>query len=245
MSFWEYLILFGCVIVGGSLAYRTKNFTGKSIRLLLSFSGSYFLGITVLHLMPGVFMEADSSVGLWMLAGFFIQLTLEQLSLGIEHGHIHAHHHGSWRFAMQIMIGLCIHAYMEGLPLGQYAEFHALQHGHEHGHHHLLIGIILHKMPAAFALMSMLLLSGYSQKWVWLCLIIFASMSPLGALSAELIHANVHWMRNLMALVIGSFLHLSTTILFESDDSHQHRIAWKKMMVIALGIGLSILSSYV
>jgi hypothetical protein len=39
-----------------------------------------------------------------------------------------------------------------------------------------------------------------------------------------------------MAVVIGIFLHLSTTILFESDEGHQYNV--RKAISIALGVAL-------
>lgn len=242
MSFWEYLLLFLSVILGGGLAFLFKTYNQKGLGLVLSFSGSYLLGITVLHLMPGVFSHPEPSIGLWVLVGFFIQLLLEQLSKGVEHGHIHAHQHASASFAIQVMLGLCLHAFLEGLPLSNYPDFHAHHHAESHNHNHLLYGIILHKAPAAFALVILLLLSSFKKKVVIAALIIFASMSPLGAWLMAQLHFSEQLLTSLIALVIGSFLHISTTILFEADDTHQHKVSWRKMLVILLGIGIALLT---
>ena len=242
MSFWEYLLLFLSVILGGGVAFQLKTYDKKHLGLVLSFSGSYLLGITVLHLMPGVFSHAEPSFGIWVLVGFFIQLLLEQLSRGVEHGHVHAHQHASGGFAIQVMLGLCLHAFIEGLPLSNYSEFHAHHHEVVHSHNHLLYGIVLHKAPAAFALVILLLLSKFSKKTVFISLIVFASMSPLGALITSQIQFSEQLLTSLIAVVIGSFLHISTTILFEADDTHQHKISWRKMAVIVLGTGIALLT---
>ncbi len=64
-------------------------------------------------------------------------------------------------------------------------------------------------------------------------------MGPLGmSLSAHSFLA-AHT-RELMAFVIGIFMHISTTILFESSDIHRFNLA--KLAAIALGTGLGILS---
>ena len=242
MSIWEYGVLFLSVVIGGSIAfiytYKGQNF----LKLALSFSGSYLLSITVLHLMPGVFSVADHYTGYWILAGFLVQLLLEQFSKGLEHGHIHVHQHKHQSFPFAVMFGLSLHAFLEGLPLSHYEHFHQEHHGHDHGHFQLLIGIVLHKLPAAFALVSLLILSRFSKKLAWLCLIVFALMSPMGALLAGSFQLSAKQTANLLAFVIGSFLHISTTILFEADDTHQHRISWKKLGVILLGMALAVLS---
>ena len=242
MSIWEYLLLFFSVVLGGGLALVFKTYEKRVLSLVLSFSGSYLLGITVLHLMPGVFSDPEVSIGIWVLVGFFIQLLLEQLSIGVEHGHIHAHKHASTSFAFQVMLGLCLHAFLEGLPLSNYPEFHAHHHDLEHNHNHLLYGIILHKAPAAFALVILLMLSKFSKKVIILSLVLFASMSPLGAIIMEYMHFSEQLLSSLIAIVIGSFLHISTTILFEADDTHQHKVSWKKMLVILSGIGIALLT---
>jgi zinc transporter ZupT len=242
MTFWEYAILFLSVLIGGGLAFYLKAHQKSLLSLVLSFSGAYLLGITVLHLMPGVFSGDSHNIGIWVLAGFLIQLLLEQLSRGVEHGHVHAHHHAPAAFAVQVMIGLCLHAFMEGLPLSGYEEFYTLKYHQELTHNHLLYGIILHKAPAAFALVILFLLSEF-RKWVAaLCLFIFASMSPLGALLAAYIGFEGQALTIVIAVVVGSFLHISTTILFESDKTHQHKTSWKKMAVMLAGMGIAFLT---
>jgi zinc transporter ZupT len=190
MAFWQYAVLFGVVMIGGLAGYYARLVKKSRMQIVLSFTGAYIFGVTVLHLMPGVFHDGEHIPGLWILLGFFIQLLLDQLSSGVEHGHIHAGHSAQFSFAIPIMIGLSLHAFLEGLPLANYADFHFAHHGHSHNHEHLLIGLILHKLPAAFALVVLLRLSGFSKSFVLICLTIFASMSPLGAALAEILPWN-------------------------------------------------------
>ena len=242
MSIGQYLLLFVSVLVGGLLAFYLKRCDRASMQLVLSFSGAYVLGITVLHLLPHAFTGEPTTIGLWILGGFFIQLFLEQLSGGVEHGHIHPENNASPGFAASIMIGLCAHAFLEGMPLSHYHELGDLHtHDHNHGHQHYLVGIILHKLPAAFALVILLLLSGFRQSLVLICLLVFAAMSPLGALVAEQLPISDVWQRRLIALVIGSFLHISTTIIFESDRGH-HRVSVRKLIAIVAGTLLAVFS---
>lgn len=249
MGFVQYLLLFSSVLIGGSLAFYLRRNDKKLIQLLLSFSGAYILGITFLHLVPETYAEGEYT-GLFILLGFFIQLMLEQLSRGVEHGHIHALHDAKPSAAFAIMLGLCLHAFIEGLPLDILAHVHE---GHVHGDHvhesleanHLLFGIIIHKIPAAFALGILLLLSGFKDKTVILYLVIFGTMSPLaaaiggyldgqGLLSPDIRSA-------IMAIVIGSFLHIATTILFETDTNH--KIPINKLIAVLVGLGIAILTS--
>ena len=244
MGVLEYGLLVFSVLAGGAVAFWVKNYSKKTVQLVLSFSGAYILGITVLHLMPGIFQNQTSSIpmGIWILAGFFLQLILEQLSSGVEHGHIHASDHLKSSMVFTIMLGLCIHAIMEGLPLEGYDQFHQSTHRESHGHHHFLYGIVLHKAPAAFALAFLLLLSQIKPRLVVLYLIIFAMMTPLGAAIGHYLELDLKTYRVLIAIVVGSFLHIATTILFEVDSTHHHRISWEKMLTIILGLGISIMT---
>jgi len=226
------------VLRGSAEEARWRN----SLPLLLSFSGAYLLGIAAMELMPSVFGDPRLHSGIWLLGGFFVQLLLEGLSQGVEHGHVHAHERESYRYALTVMIGLGIHAFLEGLPLGTAAAHaaHAAETaGHVHDHfdsNHLLIGIVLHKLPAAFALGLLLRYSGYSRTFTWGCLLVFAVLSPLGALMGEVVSIDPVWRNRVMALVVGSFLHISTTILFEADGGRSHGISPRKLLVVILGM---------
>jgi len=238
MEIWEYLILFLSVLIGGGLAFFIKEYKPSTLQMLLSFVGSYVLGITVLHLLPSVYTGHSHSIGLWILAGFFIQIILEILSGGVEHGHIHPTHEPKMGFALQILFGLCIHAFLEGMPLPHY---------HNHDEHHLLWGIILHKLPAAFVLVFLLTLSKFKKSFVLTALIIFSLMSPLGALTADFLTTKGIFNKEttepiLIAIVVGSFLHISTTILFETESKSHHHISLKKVVMIVAGLGLALLT---
>ena len=52
----------------------------------------FIIGMSFLHLLPEAF-AATPKAGLFVLLGFVIQIFLEFLSNGIEHGHQHPHQH--------------------------------------------------------------------------------------------------------------------------------------------------------
>lgn len=243
MSLWEYILLFASVLIGGSAGFFFKKDQRHLLQLVLSFSGAYILGITVLHLMPEVYRGGDHQIGLWMLGGFFVQLLLEQLSVGVEHGHIHAPHQFSMSFVISVMTGLSIHAFVEGIPLSYFGEMGVIEHGgHTHNPNHLLYGIILHHIPAALALVILLKVSGVKNRVIWTCLAIFAAMSPLGAGLASQTFIPESFQTGILAFAVGSLLHISTVILFEMDGSN-HQIPKKKLIAIILGTVLAILTS--
>lgn len=239
MQITDYLILFLSVILGGSLYFLIKNPGPSFLKLLLSFSGAFLFAITVLHLMPEVYSGSVAKIGIWIMAGFFVQIVLEFFSEGIEHGHVHVHHHNH-AFPVSMMISLCLHSFLEGMPLaggGQEA------HG---SHQSLLFGIALHHIPVAFALLSMLVASGIGPKKSFFYLTIFALMGPLGALTGSIaaegsLSIISGYQDQIMAIVIGIFLHISTTILFETSSDHRFNLY--KMIAILFGGLIGIIAS--
>lgn len=242
MSIGQYLLLFFAVILGGVFGFWLQRYERNHLKIVLAFSGAFLLGISVLHLMPAVYIQLQARAGLWILLGFFIQLALEQLSTGVEHGHVHAHPHAPRGFAVQVMIGLSLHAFLEGMPLSGYEQVQTPYPQPGHVHHHLLYGVVLHKAPAAFALVMLLLSSQFKKTAVAGCLLVFASMSPAGALLTQFTGGNEGTFSVLLAIVIGSFLHIATTILFESGESRHHRVSWKKLAAIVAGVAFSMLT---
>jgi zinc and cadmium transporter len=227
-------ILFVSAFIAGLAVFFVKRDNTNYLKLILSFSGAYLFAITVLHLIPHAYHDGNTSpevIGLYILGGFIFQLLLEQFSQGIEHGHIH--HHENAGFPLGIMISLCLHAFLEGMPLVA---------GHQS---QLVFGIAIHHIPAAFALGSLLLNTRLNKQTIIVMLLIFAAMTPLGFLTSkflsdgEVSNISQHFDK-IMAVVIGIFLHISTTILFESGSADHHKFNKKKMAAVFLGIGLSL-----
>jgi uncharacterized membrane protein YgaE (UPF0421/DUF939 family) len=65
-------------------------------------------------------------------------------------------------------------------------------------------------------------------------------MAPLGVFAGSLFTTLANYHNEIMAIVIGIFLHISTTILFESTDGH--RFSFTKIIAIIIGALLAIFS---
>ncbi len=166
MEIWKFLVLFFCAFFGGISIFLVKNDKSQLLKLILSFSGAYLFAITVLHLIPDAYSGTDKEeIGIFILIGFLLQVFLEQFSEGVEHGHIHKHHH-SHAFPWGIMASLCLHAFLEGMPLAK------------DQNNELIFGISLHHIPAAFALASILVQNHIKANKVIFYIVIFAVMAP-------------------------------------------------------------------
>jgi len=221
----SYLLLILSVLIGALVVLIFKP-SNKITRLLLSFSGAYLLSVTILHLMPEVFIEADNAkrVGIFILAGIVIQSVLESFSKGAEHGHIHVHSHET-KFPLLLFISLCVHAFSEGIPI----------HSDDAN---LLWAIVVHKIPIAIVLTTFLIHSKFTKSTIVIFLGAFAFMSPLGVLVADKITFIKAYQSEITALIIGVFLHISTIILFESSENHKFNV--QKFTAILLGILVTI-----
>lgn len=237
-----YLSLIGIVLIGGFIVIALKNNVNKGLKYILAFSGAFLLATSVMHIIPEVYESSINKIGVFVLIGFLLQLFLEFFSQGIEHGHIHVHGSMEKSFPIVIMLSLCIHSFLEGFPLvreiGHDLHGHAIEHLHEHNDQSLLYGILLHKLPISIALMSMFLKAKLKVTNAFLWLLLFAVMAPLGTFVGDLFKedllAYTGFFDAVLAIVLGMFLHISTTILFESDESHKFNFV-KLLLVVGGG----------
>ena len=235
MEIWKILVLFLCAFLGGTAIFLVKSDKSQLLKLILSFSGAYLFAITVLHLIPDAYSGSDhNEIGIFILIGFLLQIFLEQFSQGVEHGHIHKHD-DSHVFPYGIMISLCLHAFLEGMPLAK------------DQHNELIFGIALHHIPAAFALASILVQNRFKPRDIIIFITLFALMAPFGfyvsvGISNGSIGGVEAYFNKIMGIVIGIFLHISTTILFES--SVDHKVSKRKMIAVLLGISIALIGYY-
>jgi zinc transporter ZupT len=218
------------LLAGLSVWYAKLN--PKHFTLVLSFSGAYILGLSFFHILPMSYLAVGINTGLFIILGFILQVLLEVLTKGLEHGH--AHNIDKNKVPYALFIGLTIHALLEGMPFGH-------SHDHGHGEDALLLGILIHKLPEAFILGTVLRSSGVSKAKAFAFIAAFASMSPIGGLISGLLEHRFadpdYYFGVVMALVVGIFLHIATTIIYEADRSHRFNLG--KLLAIFIGFSLA------
>lgn len=238
------IILFLSALLGGAIAIKSIDRISKNTKYLLVFAGSFLFSITILHLLPELFESGVDHflIALSILVGFFFQQLLEYFTNGVEHGHMHVHDHGEGHSSISgitLMIALCLHGFLEGTLLAHPETIHA-----SHTEGTLLAGIVLHKIPAALALMSVLACYFKSIKTQLLLLVIFSLASPLGIFTGQFISnygfLDKEGMVMLFAFVAGNFLHISTTIFIESSPEHHWNT--RKMLVSGAAACIAVLA---
>lgn len=165
---------------------------------------------------------AMKMIGLFIMLGIVFQIILEYFSKGAEHGHVHIHekmHSLPWL----LFFSLCLHALFEGMPISQ--------------HEQLAWGIAIHHFPIAIILTLFFLQGGLNKKFIFLFMIVFAFMTPLGTYVAKIFPFLSIYYAEISAFVIGILFHISSTIIFESSEGHKFNAA--KLLAIVLGIALA------
>lgn len=211
-----YILLIASVVLGASIAFLVQLNT-RFTKLLLAFSGAFLLAIVVFHLLPEVFSNAveNKTIGVFIILGMLAQMILEFFSDGVEHGHVHRHDN---KIPVLLLISLFIHSFVEGMPLNT-------------ENYSFLMGILMHKLPIAIVITTFLLQQNTKKTYLFIILIAFALMAPLGSYFGNTIpflQANHNY---ISALVIGVLTHVATTILYESSENHQFNV-YKFLSVI-------------
>lgn len=218
MEYLSYILPFSAIFIGYFVAVWFIN-SDNRLGYLLSFSGAFLLAITLFEMLPDLFLEGGNTIGIWIMVGILLQIMLDFFSKGAEHGHIHFSGSRQMTFPYFLLFSLCIHAFIEGFPLVD--------------NNHILVGVAIHKIPIAAVITLFMLKANYSKKITLFFLLLFALMTPLGSWvsTIELFSSEILTVIN--AIAVGIFLHVSTTILFESSKDHSFNLT--KLLTIVLG----------
>ncbi|MGC4128380.1 MAG: ZIP family metal transporter [Bergeyella sp.] len=197
----------------------------KFAKNLLVLSAGFLITICVNEVFPQVYRNDNShNIGLFVIGGVMLQMLLENLTKGFEHGHFH-HHDEENILPFALMIGLFVHAFIEGIPLA----------GEKDIFSPYLLGILVHNIPISFVLGIFLFKNKVSKSGI-LITALFALSSPLGMILGK--YFNPEWQPYFLAIVGGIFLHISSVIIFESNKNH--KMDWNKIVFVILGVALGV-----
>ena len=229
-----YILIVLTSLASGSLIFFFKLDDQKRLKLLLAFSGAFLMGISFIKLIPEVFEGPSRFAGLFVLVGFSIQLILELITEGAEHGHRHEHAEGERVAPFLLLTGLCIHAFLEGMPIVKNVDPSIRRS--------LVIGIVLHNIPISITLISLFVHYCCTKRRAFIFLTVFALMTPLGSIVSSLIPYAISasmdlFYKYVLAIVVGIFLHVATSILFETGENHKYNL--QKFITVCFGLAVS------
>lgn len=211
-------------VVAGVLLGRYFGGRPKFVKNILILSAGFMIAVCLNEIFPQVYQAAHHNIGYWVIAGVLLQLLLENLTKGFEHGHFH-HRSESQILPVALMVGMFIHAFIEGIPLAGETDIFSPY----------LMGIVFHNLPISFILGAFLADNRKFSPSAFFIVALFALASPAGMLLGHYFHADLQPV--FLAVVGGIFLHISSVIIFESNKNHN--IDWQKILFVLLGIGLA------
>ena len=223
-----FILLILSVITGVFLGkyFGQKETFAKNLLIL---SAGFLITICLNEVFPMVYTAHGSeNLGIFVIAGVLLQMILEALTKGFEHGHFH-HHNEKNILPLALMLGLFVHAFIEGIPLANETNPFSPY----------LMGIVFHNLPISFILGAFLFNRNGAKATYPSMLIValFALASPMGMLLGN--YFNPEWQPYFLAIVGGIFLHISSVIIFESNKNHN--INWAKIGLVILGVSLALL----
>lgn len=218
------IILLILSVLAGVFLGKFFGANEKLAKRLLVLSAGFLITICAVEVFPQVYHFEDENIGVWIIGGVLLQMFLESLTKGFEHGHFH--YERCQILPVGLTLGMFIHAFIEGIPLAEEEGFLSPY----------LLGILFHNLPISFVLGAFLLREKKNAKVAWSTIFFFAAASPLGMLVGQ--YLNPAWNAYFLALSGGIFLHISSVIIFESNKSH--KMDWEKMLLVILGIALAL-----
>lgn len=191
----------------------------------------------------GVDFDAIPASGLAVLLGFLLLLVLETFGFGHdihEEHHEHAHEHGHGHVnhpsgvATSAVVGLTIHAAADGLAIGA-----ALAADELHITLPILLGVLMHKLPAAFSLGAFSQHERNDRKRSLIDILVFSAATPLFIIITWSLLGDVSeaWIGLAILFSAGSFLYVATVDVL--PEVHRHGSAKEvclKVMIGALAI---------
>lgn len=216
-------------MVGGAIALLIPPLPPARLGTFLLFTGVYLCSLAFFHLLPEGISAIGHSAKFYVLLGLALQYGISSLA-----GHSHTHSEDKVKGVVAIMIGLSVHAFIEGLPLGLLNGSSSLST--------VVLGIAMHKIPEALLAASVLSIA-YGKRAALFVLIVFSLLTPAAAFLAfrffgGIDNINAHFLGIIICVLCGMLLFLGGALVKEGWHHSRH---WPSAIVsVMLAILLSI-----
>lgn len=224
------LLLFAAAAIGGLVPTLRPELTKKSRGFVLSLASGILLGTAFLHMLPEAVEIVGPPVVVAVLIGFVSLLLLEKFVMvhPCEEMDCHFHHLG-----MSAFVGISLHSFIDGVALGASMTDPRLSLV-------VFLAILVHEIPCGFSLGSLLLLGEHPRGRVIALILMYAVMTPLGAiltwfLALKLPTTTVGWALGFSA---GNFLFVATADLLPQLKLHESKNRRQIVWLLA-GLGIS------
>lgn len=228
-----YLVAIFVGTLAGGLIPLARNWSSRGLLIPVSFSGGVLLGAAFFHMIPEAAQLLGRALGWPLLAGFLTIFTLERFVLvhpvpeeAAEHGRPHHLH-----FGLAAYFGLSFHSLLDGIAVTSAYERPDLGGV-------VLLAVIFHKIPDAFALAGLLMLDRWPKRAIAFLLTIFALITPIGAMLTwfALDPGRSSIVAGAVALSAGTFLAVATSDILPQLRRFDHQ---RLMPMVALFVGIA------
>lgn len=221
------LVTFVGALALGAIPFMKRFGTvGPHLEDMTGLAAGFLIGAAMLVAIPeGMAVMAHGqtdvmhdyySVGMALLVGFLVMMVLEGFGFGhdiheehhdhsVAHGHDHVNHPTS--SALPAVIGLTIHAFIDGMVIGA-----ALAEGETRLTITMVIVIMMHKFPAAFSISAFSLRERRDRARSRLDLLMFAAATPIAVILFWGIFSGLSETMRGLALLFsaGTFIYIAT-----------------------------------
>ncbi|MDO8431974.1 MAG: ZIP family metal transporter [Candidatus Binatus sp.] len=231
-GFLLYLAAIAIGSLAGGLLPLFGNWSRRSLLVPVAFSGGILLGAAFFDMIPESVELLHGALGWPLLAGFLTIFIMERFVLvhpypehAAEHGRAHHIHLG-----LTAYVGLSFHSLLDGLAIS--STYNRPELGGV-----VLLAVIFHKIPDAFALTSLLLLDRWSPQPIIGWMTVFALSTPLGAMLTyfALANASSKVAGAAIAISAGTFLAVATSDILPQIRHENKQRMWP---LVALFVGL-------
>jgi zinc and cadmium transporter len=228
-------LIFATALTGGLLPLFIPRANENHLKLFVSLGAGLLLGMAFMHMLPEASRLLPDAFGVWFMVGFVLLLVLERFIM------VHAcEEHGCdyHTIGVAAFVGLTIHGIIEGFALASTLYISGLAPL-------ILVAILAHKIPAGFALTSILKLASRGTRQIVLFVIGVALSAPLGILLAAVILRQQSFPASgiLLSVSAGTFLYIGACdLLPELHRGNTQKIP--RLICFFAGLVISYASDY-
>lgn len=223
-------LIFMTALSGGLLPLLIPNMSDDRLKLFVSGGAGLLLGMAFMHMMPEASKLLPDGFGLWLFVGFALLMVLERFIM------VHAcEEHGCDYHTVGVaaFVGLTVHGLIEGFALASTFYISNLAPL-------ILIAILAHKIPAGFALTSILKLANRKTKQIVLFVTGVSLSAPVGIWLASMLLRQQSFPAAgiLLSISAGTFLYIGACDLL--PEIHRGNVdKFPRLACFFVGVALS------
>jgi zinc and cadmium transporter len=201
------------------------------LRMGISFGAGVMLATAFTQVLPEISMPLGKNVGVPILSGFLLLYILEKFVMvhPCEEGGCSFHKIGAAAF-----LGISFHSFLDGIALGASLALPPLTFA-------VFLAIVVHKIPEAISLSTILIYDGaYNKEKILKLALWFSLTTPLGALFSMMIFKNLpdSVLYTALGFSMGTFLSIAISDLLPQVHGGDWNEKSRNIAALFLGIFL-------